>query len=481
MPHAVNRYEERVGRRKVEGAARDGDGKLAYVLQTAMHPGLAPDLGHEMFAAKSRPPLQPRLQALSPRSPRRPRLRLQTSLSTVRDAQVSPLTQNLYARLRSNTSLTSQNEVARNRDLALRRLEGRANERYSDSTVPYQQSQPTSVANPTNTTVPSYIRHQRPFGPIRPSGGTTFSEGSRPRAHTPPGPQDQNRMMGLKEILESPPPWADAHDMQVRASFESFGTVEEGRGQAVQEGLRKPGKGIMSGQGQSYEQDPRWTAVDTYSLSHLHPASSTTPSNAVLDHARTNSEKQGLPDIAVSPSQGKFLKIQAQLVRAKHILEVGTLGGYSTIWLASASPHVRVTTVEVDAHHADVARANLDHAGVADRVDVRLGPGVDVLPQLAEEIEQGKKEKFQLVFIDADKVNNWNYVDAAVAMSEPGAVIIVDNVVRKGQLANADGDANVQGARRVVENIGKDSRLDGVVVQTVGEKNYDGFLIAIVK
>ncbi|KAL1605332.1 hypothetical protein SLS60_004880 [Paraconiothyrium brasiliense] len=237
----------------------------------------------------------------------------------------------------------------------------------------------------------------------------------------------------------------------------------------------------MSGTGQSHEVEPRWAAVDHYSLSHLHSTSQTTPSNNVLEHALANSKKEGLPDIAVSPSQGKYLKLQAQLLHAKQVLEVGTLGGYSTIWLASASPDLRVTTVEVDAHHADVAKANLAYAGVAERVDIFLGAGVDVLPRLAEEVRQGKREKFQLVFIDADKVNNWNYVDVAVGMSEAGACIIVDNVVRKGKLAEDVEDANVQGARRVVENVGKDPRLDGVVVQTVGEKNYDGFLFTIVK
>lgn len=238
----------------------------------------------------------------------------------------------------------------------------------------------------------------------------------------------------------------------------------------------------MSGQGQSYEQDPRWTAVDTYAFSHLHPSSpSSTPSTSALDHALESQAREGLPDIAVSPSQGKYLQLTARLARAKNILEVGTLGGYSTIWLATATPDVRVVTVEVDAHHAKVARANVDNAGVGDRVDIRLGPGVEVLPQLVEEVKQGKRDKFQFVFIDADKENNWNYVDVALGICEPGAVVIVDNVVRKGQLAHETDDPRVAGARRVVENIGKDERLDGIVVQTVGEKNYDGFLLAIVK
>jgi predicted O-methyltransferase YrrM len=236
----------------------------------------------------------------------------------------------------------------------------------------------------------------------------------------------------------------------------------------------------MSGQGQSYEKDARWTAVDEYAFSHLHSATKS-PSIATLNHALSTSEKQGLPDIAVSPSQGKYLQLQARLVRAKNILEVGTLGAYSTIWLASASPHVQVTSIEVDKHHAEVARSNVEHAGFTDRVDIRLGPGINVLPQLAEEVKSGKRGKFQLVFIDADKENNWNYVDIALGMCEPGACIIVDNVVRKGQLTNDVADPRVVGARKVVENIGKDDRLDGIVVQTVGDKNYDGFLLAVVK
>lgn len=238
----------------------------------------------------------------------------------------------------------------------------------------------------------------------------------------------------------------------------------------------------MSGQGQSYERDERWTSVDQYSFSHLHSKSSTEPPNDALEYALTNSEKEGLPDIAVSPSQGKYLKIQAQLLKAKNVLEVGTLGGYSTIWLASSSPDIKVVSVEVNKHHAEVAKSNISKAGYSDRVDVKLGPGVEVLPQIAEEVKQGKRGKFDLVFIDADKENNWNYVDAAIGISNTGAAIIVDNVVRKGQLSKAGtNDPRIEGARKVVEKVGQDDRLDGVVVQTVGEKNYDGFLIAIVK
>jgi predicted O-methyltransferase YrrM len=236
----------------------------------------------------------------------------------------------------------------------------------------------------------------------------------------------------------------------------------------------------MSSEPYQHERDPRWTAVDTYAFSHLHPSGSL-PSPSSLSHALSTSQQSGLPDIAVSPSQGKYLQLQARLMRAKHILEVGTLGGYSTIWLAHAAPDVRVTSVEVNAHHADVARSNVSHVGVSSRVDILLGPGIEVLPQLAAEVASGKRAKFDFVFIDADKENNWNYVDVALGMCEPGTCIIVDNVVRKGQLADDVVDARVAGAKRVVENVGRDERLEGVVLQTVGEKDYDGFLFAVVK
>ncbi|OCK82936.1 O-methyltransferas-like protein family 3 [Lepidopterella palustris CBS 459.81] len=232
---------------------------------------------------------------------------------------------------------------------------------------------------------------------------------------------------------------------------------------------------------QAFETDERWTAVDNYSFPILHPASAV-PSNNALEHALDNSAKNGLPGIAVPPSQGKFLMLQAQLIHAKNILEIGTLGGYSTIWMASARPDIHVTTIEINEHHAAVARDNLAKAGLSERVDVLLGSGLEVLPKLKAEVEAGTREKFNLVFIDADKENNWAYVDAAVGMCEAGACVIVDNVVRKGMLADADtNDSRVHGARKVVEEVGKDERLDGIVMQTVGEKNYDGFLMAIVK
>lgn len=235
-------------------------------------------------------------------------------------------------------------------------------------------------------------------------------------------------------------------------------------------------------QPQQFEVDPRWEAVDTYSFSHLH-SSTAHPSNAILTHALENSRNEGLPNIAVSPSQGKFLMLQARVLRAARVLEVGTLGGYSTIWLASARKGIKVTTVEINEHHRDVAQANLQHAGVGERVESLLGPGMEVLPRLLEEVKAGKRGTFDMVFIDADKVNNWGYFDLAVQMARPGACIIVDNVVRRGMLADEEAaktNVNVQGSRKVVENAGKDSRVDAVVIQLVGEKNYDGFLVATV-
>ena len=165
------------------------------------------------------------------------------------------------------------------------------------------------------------------------------------------------------------------------------------------------------------------------------------------------------------------------MLGVKHALEVGTLGGYSAIWLATENPDMTVTTIEYDAAHAAVARENIRAAGVADRVDVIVGAGLDVLPKLYEEIRSGERERFGFAFIDADKLNNWNYFDWAVRMSVPGACICVDNVVSKGKLAmgeEAEGNMMVRGGRECVEMVGRDGRVEGVVLQTVSEKDYDG-------
>lgn len=231
-----------------------------------------------------------------------------------------------------------------------------------------------------------------------------------------------------------------------------------------------------------YEHDARWKAVDHYALEHLYPPGS--PYYAALQYARDISEQEGLPSIEVSPLQGRFLKLQCMLLNAKNVLEVGTLGGYSSIVLASSSEDAKVTTVEIDAKHKAVAEKAHAHAGLSDRIQVLLGSGLQVLPTVHKEVEAGTREKFDLVFIDADKENNLNYLNAAIPMCRSRALIVVDNVVRKGQLADAElatRDPRVAGARRVVEAAGKDPRLESTLLQTVGEKNYDGFLLCVVK
>ena len=171
------------------------------------------------------------------------------------------------------------------------------------------------------------------------------------------------------------------------------------------------------------------------------------------------------------------------MLNVTHALEVGTLGGYCAIWLATSNPSLTVTTIENNAHHAAIARANIHAAGVADRVDVILGAGMDVLPMLHGEIEAGKRERFGFAFIDADKLNNWNYFDWAVRMSVRGACVVVDNVVAKGRLAMGEEEAGrnemVRGARECVERVGRDGRVEATVLQTVGEKDYDGFVLLL--
>lgn len=232
---------------------------------------------------------------------------------------------------------------------------------------------------------------------------------------------------------------------------------------------------------QSYEKDQRWTDVDKYALEHLHPPAEYADA---LKHAAHLAKTNGLPDIAVSPMQGQYLALQCRLLNAKAVLEVGTLGAYSTIWIASSSPDIKVTTVEVDAKHAAVAREAIEYAGLSDRIEVLDGAGLDVLPKLHDEVTAGKRPKWDLVFIDADKENNLAYLNSAIGQCRQRACIIVDNVVRKGNVAKAElakTDPRVQGSRAVIEAAGKDDRLDATLMQIVGEKNYDGFLICAVK
>jgi predicted O-methyltransferase YrrM len=184
----------------------------------------------------------------------------------------------------------------------------------------------------------------------------------------------------------------------------------------------------------------------------------------------------GLPPIAVSVQQGKFLCLLAGAIQARRILEIGTLGGCSSIWLArGAGPQGRVVTLEYDPKHAEVARANLRRAGVADRVEVIVGAALDTLPTVTG-------GPFDLVFIDADKENNAAYLQWAIQLARPGSVILVDNVIREGRiLAPESDDARVQATRRTLQVMGEHPRLDTAVIQTVGVKGWDGFALALVR
>jgi predicted O-methyltransferase YrrM len=186
----------------------------------------------------------------------------------------------------------------------------------------------------------------------------------------------------------------------------------------------------------------------------------------------------GLPAIDVTASQGKLLYMLARLAGARRILEIGTLGGYSTIWMARALPlDGKLITLEFEPKHAEVARSNIKRAGFSTIVDVRVGAALDSLPL----IEAEKGGAFDLFFIDADKVNNPNYFEWAIKLSRKGSVIIIDNVVREGGLADATSeDAAIRASRKVAELLGSDPRVDGTVIQTVGTKGYDGFAIAMV-
>ena len=175
---------------------------------------------------------------------------------------------------------------------------------------------------------------------------------------------------------------------------------------------------------------------------------------------------QGDADIIIS-ADGKFFALQCRLLGVKHVLEVGTLGGYSAIWFATENPGMKVTTIEFDPHHYEVSIENIKAAGVSDQIDVILGAGLDVLPEIYEDIKAGKKERVGFTFIDADKGNNYNYVEWAIKMSVPKACIVVDNVVAKGGMYDAESDDYlVLGGRDAVEKIGKDPRLDATVLQT---------------
>ena len=212
-----------------------------------------------------------------------------------------------------------------------------------------------------------------------------------------------------------------------------------------------------------------WSRVDEYCGQRLVGDGDT------LSEALRASGSAGLPPIGVTPATGKLLQLLARSVGARRILEVGTLGGYSTIWLAKAVPSDgEVVTCEVSPRHAEVARANLDRAGVGDRVRIVLGPALETLP--------GVEGPFDMVFVDADKVSNAEYLDHAIRLSRPGALVVVDNVVRGGRVVDeTDDDPAVVGTRRLADALAADPRISATMVQTVASKGYDGFVLGVVE
>jgi predicted O-methyltransferase YrrM len=216
----------------------------------------------------------------------------------------------------------------------------------------------------------------------------------------------------------------------------------------------------------------KWTAVDRYITDLL------VPGDAALKGALADSAAAELPAINVTPNLGKFLWMLAKIQGARHILEIGTLGGYSTIWLARAlPPGGKLVTLEIDPKNEAIARANIARAGLNDVVELRLGKALDSLTQIGQE----KREPFDLVFIDADKPSNPEYFSWALKLTRRGSLIIVDNVVRDGEVINAKSqDRGVQGVRRFNEMLAAEPRVSATALQTVGSKGYDGFAIALV-
>lgn len=216
-----------------------------------------------------------------------------------------------------------------------------------------------------------------------------------------------------------------------------------------------------------------WRRVDDYLAATL------LDDDPALTAARSDSLAAGLPAIEVTPLAGKLLHLLARMTGARRVLEVGTLGGYSTIWLARGIPSDgRVVTLELEQRHADVARANLERAGVSEQVEIIVGRAADTLPRIAERGD----EPFDLVFIDADKESNTIYIDWAIRLGHPGTVIVVDNVGRAGDVADPiSDDSMVIGTQRALALLGSDPRVDATALQTVGAKGWDGLAVAIVR
>jgi predicted O-methyltransferase YrrM len=218
--------------------------------------------------------------------------------------------------------------------------------------------------------------------------------------------------------------------------------------------------------------ESQWTEVDQYFSGKL------LPNDPALDAALESSARAGLPAISVSPNQGKFLQMLARLAGARSILEIGTLGGYSTIWLAKGlRAGARIITLEVDPGHAEVAELNIARAGLQAAVEVRVGNALETIPQLAGE----GRGPFDLIFIDADKQNIPSYFEWSLKLSRPGTLIVVDNVVRNGEVIDPESsDPSVRGVRRFIDSLAAESGASATVIQTVGTKGYDGFAIVLV-
>ena len=216
-----------------------------------------------------------------------------------------------------------------------------------------------------------------------------------------------------------------------------------------------------------------WTAVDRYIVESL------IPSDPILEESLRANAEAHLPSIDVAPNQGKLLHLLARIQGSRRILEIGTLGGYSTIWLARAlPPDGKLVTLEVDPNHAAVATANIQRAGLSSKVELRLGPALESLSQLHAEASP----PFDLIFIDADKPNNPAYLEWSLRLSRPGTIIVCDNVVREGGIIDPDStDPMIQGTRHLFELLTANPRIDATCLQTVGSKGHDGFILAVVK
>ena len=218
--------------------------------------------------------------------------------------------------------------------------------------------------------------------------------------------------------------------------------------------------------------EPLWDQVDAYLTGTF------VPRDEVFAAALADSEKAGLPTIQVAPNQGRMLELFARMLGARRILELGTLGGYSTLWLARGlAPGGRIVTLEVDPKHADVARRNFERAGRAGAIELRLGAALETLPRMVEE----RAGPFDLVFVDADKPSLPDYFSWSLKLSRPGTLIVIDNVVREGDVVDAtSADASVQGVRRMNERIAAEPRVTATTLQTVGGKGYDGLAFVLV-